>query len=136
MEVLVEKYAAFNPHASFTITAPDLTLTYPATTPGWKKWRPSDPTSPRWYERDHFTALIAAYLHAERLVGGHKARTLREFVAEFSGLSASAQQKAVLAAASLPGRYLRDLVEGDTLREEEIDTLLSTGHHEKVFKFA
>jgi DNA topoisomerase VI subunit B len=126
VEALIEKYAAFNPHASFTLTTPALTLTYPSTTPGWKKWRPSDPTSPRWYELDHFTALIAAYLHGERLSGGRKARTLREFVSEFSGLSASAQQKAVLGAASLSGRYLRDLVEGDAFREAESETLLST----------
>jgi DNA topoisomerase VI subunit B len=125
VEVLLEQYAAFNPHVSFTLTTPAFTRAYSATTPAWKKWRPSDPTSPRWYECEHFTALIAAYLYRER-VSGAKARTLRAFVSEFAGLSASAQQKAVLEAASLSGRYLHDLVKGDAFLEADIQTLLST----------
>jgi DNA topoisomerase VI subunit B len=119
---LIEKYAAFNPHATFSLQMPDLTLVYPATAPGWSKWRPSDPTSPFWYEIDHLTALIAAYLNRER--AGAKARTLREFVAEFYGLSASAKQKAVLEIAALPRRYLHDLVEANAWRAEEPERLL------------
>ena len=125
MGELIETYAAFNPHASFTITTPALMRTYPSTTPGWKKWRASDPTPPRWYARDQFLDLISAYLNRERLPGV-KARTLREFVSEFSGLSASAQQKAVLGEASLAGRYLRDLMAGDTFLDDDVETLLST----------
>jgi hypothetical protein len=68
------------------------------------------------------TALIAAYLNRER--AGARARTLREFVAEFYGLSASAKQKAVLEIAALPRRYLHDLIEGNAWREEEPERLL------------
>ena len=65
-QALVETYAAFNPHATFQLTCDERTLDYPATTPTWQKWLPSDKTSPFWYEPEHFTALIAAYLHRER----------------------------------------------------------------------
>jgi DNA topoisomerase VI subunit B len=121
---LIETYAAFNPYASFTLTTPDLTWASPATDGSWRKWGPSDPTSPHWYEIDHFTALIAAYLNRER--AGGRARTIREFVAEFHGLSASAKQKAVLDIAEFPRKYLHDLVDGDMFREEDPERLLQT----------
>jgi hypothetical protein len=66
--------------------------------------------------------LIAAYLTYER--AGGRARTVREFVAEFYGLSASAKQKAVLEMADLPRRYLHDLIRRDVLCEDEIKRLL------------
>ena len=81
-QALVETYAAFNPHATFQLTCDERTLDYPATTPTWQKWLPSDKTSPFWYEPEHFTALIAAYLHRERATG-RQAKTIREFVSEF-----------------------------------------------------
>jgi hypothetical protein len=60
--------------------------------PGWHKWLPSHKTSPLWYETEHFTALIAAYLNRER-TNGRQGKTLREFVSEFDGLTTSAKQK-------------------------------------------
>ena len=33
-----------------------------ATTADWPKWRPSDPTSPHWYDAERFKRLIAAYV--------------------------------------------------------------------------
>jgi DNA topoisomerase VI subunit B len=122
VEELVETYAAFNPHASLTLEAPAWRETYTATTPGWTKWRPRDPTSPHWYTPDLFTALLSAYLYLER--NGGKPKTLREFVSEFHGLSGSAKQKETLDIAELSGRYLHDLVDGDEIREDAIQQLL------------
>jgi DNA topoisomerase VI subunit B len=119
---LIETYAAFNPHASLTLETPQWMNTYPATTPGWTKWHPFNPTSPHWYQQEHMLALIAAELHREG--HGGKAKTLREFVSEFHGLSASAKQKDTLALAAISGRYLSDLMEGDDLREDDIERLL------------
>jgi DNA topoisomerase VI subunit B len=124
VEELIEKYAAFNPHASLTLEAPEWINTYPATTPGWTKWHPSHPTSPYWYEGEHLIALLAAYLNREW--AGGRTRTMREFVAEFHGLSASANQKTTLEICNLQGRYLHDLVEGEDLREEDVARLLTT----------
>ena len=122
VDELIEKYAAFNPHASFTLDTPDWMDTYPATTPGWTKWHPSDPTSPHWYPPEHFVSLLCAYLNLEW--HGGKPKTLREFVSEFHGLSASSKQKETLDLARLSGRYLRDLMEGDDLREDDVARLL------------
>lgn len=108
---LLATYGLFNPHA--TLTGPGVPIT--ATEPTWRKWRPSDPTCPQWYRAEDLRALVAAYLGDER--AGGRARTVREFVAEFAGLSGSAKQRAITEAAGLTGAYLRDVVdEGDVSR--------------------
>ena len=68
-------------------------------------------------------ALIAAYVAAER--DGNRARTVREFVSEFAGLSGSAKQKAVTEAAGLVGAYLHDLVSGDHIDLTSVARLLA-----------
>jgi hypothetical protein len=120
---LIDTYAAFNPHATFHLQTPDLTLEYPATTPAWQKWLPSYKTSPLWYEPDHFMALIAAHLNRERSTG-RPGKTIREFVSEFDGLTTSAKQKAVLEAAGLSRGHLHDLVQANQLIETPIRHLL------------
>jgi DNA topoisomerase VI subunit B len=119
---LVSTYAVFNPHATLTLQLPGETLVHPATTPGWAKWRPSDPTSPHWYAPEHCHALIAAYLTRER--AGDRALTVREFVKQFRGLHGSAKQKLVTETAGLSRAYLHDLVDGDALDAEAIGRLL------------
>jgi hypothetical protein len=116
-------YAACNPHARFTLQWPENTLDCPATTPSWMKWRPSDPTSPHWYELEHGRALIAAYLTRER--GGNRALLVREFVEQFRGLRGSAKQKLVTEKAGLSRAYLHDLIDGDVLDDEAIGRLLT-----------
>jgi DNA topoisomerase VI subunit B len=120
---LIDTYAAFNPHATFQLKTPGLTLDYPATTPVWQKWLPSHKTSPFWYELDHFMALIAAYLNRERALG-RQGKTIRAFVSEFDGLSTSAKQKAVLQIAGLSRGYLRDLVQDEYLSDAAVEQLL------------
>jgi DNA topoisomerase VI subunit B len=100
---LLSSYSTFNPHATFTLGE----QTFAATAPSWQKWTPSRPTSPHWYGAEQFQALIAAYLTAER--AGARARTVREFVSEFHGLSGTAKQKAVVAEARLSGAWLGEL---------------------------
>lgn len=65
-----------------------------ATDPAWRKWSPSDPTSPHWYQIERLGRLIGAKIaHAED--HGLACPTVREFVAEFRGLSATAKGKAI-----------------------------------------
>ena len=80
----------------------------PATRADWAKWKPSDPTSPHWYDPERFERLIAAYVAHDADNG--RIRTVREFVAEFRGLSGSAKGKAVLAAVGLSREPLSRLV--------------------------
>jgi DNA topoisomerase VI subunit B len=120
---LVRRYAAFNPHATFRYTAPDGTaLHFPCTTSTWGKWLPSQPTSPHWYTVTRLQALLAAYLAEDRRRG--RVRTVREVVAEFAGLSATAKQKTVTADAALARASLEDLVIADTLAEPQVHALL------------
>jgi DNA topoisomerase VI subunit B len=109
---LLRAYAMCNPHAAFRLHDAEGVEDWTATDPGWRKWQPSDPTAPHWYTVEHLRALIAAYLAVER--DGGQARTVREFIAEFRGLSGSGKQQAVAAAAGLSGARLHDLVhDGD-----------------------
>lgn len=105
---LVRNYALFNPHATFTLGA----VTYKATNPTWKKWIPTNPTSPHWYTDAQLSELIAAYIRAEKQI------TIREFVSEFSGLSGTAKQKQVTEQTNLRGK-LKDFV---TVANNDIDT--------------
>jgi hypothetical protein len=77
----------------------------------WPKWWPSDPTSAHWYERKHLERLLAAYIAHDEDQG--RERTVREFVAEFRGLSGTAKQKKVLEATGLGRASLSALRNGD-----------------------
>jgi DNA topoisomerase VI subunit B len=120
---VLRHYAAFNPHAAFILADGGDVLRFDPTSPAASKWLPSDPTSPHWYTVARLQELIAAYLNQERT--GGRARTVREFVSEFRGLSATGKQKAVTQAAELSGAWLRDLIDGDSLSAPLTDRLLT-----------
>jgi DNA topoisomerase VI subunit B len=122
LELLLE-YAAFNPHATLRYDDPEYEVVMSRTTPDWHKWLPQHPTDPHWYSVDRLRALIAAYLAEER--SGGRVRTVREFVAEFAGLSSTAKQKAVTEAAGLSRAYLHDLVAQGDIALEPVTALLA-----------
>ena len=94
--------------------------TYPASDPAWQKWRPDLPTSPHWYTPETLRDLIAAYVAREQETG--RARTVREFISEFRGLSSTAKQKAVTNGFS--GIHLRELVEDGDIAMPRVEKLL------------
>ena len=65
-----------------------------ATNPNWKKWRPRNPTSPHWYDETRLQRYLAAHVARDRDLGSD--RTVREFIAEFRGLSGTAVQRKIL----------------------------------------
>src|SRR5262249_33122356 len=81
-------FAAFNPHATFRFGE----RVYAATDPAWGKWRADAPTSPHWYRPEDLRDLIHAYLAHE---DGGPPMTVRDFVAEFAGLSGTQHRKKV-----------------------------------------
>jgi DNA topoisomerase VI subunit B len=90
----VRNYCCSNPHLTLTLTwdrgeeEEAVKFSIAATDPNWRKWTPSDPTSPHWYDEGRLGRLMAAYVaHAED--NELPQRTLREFVSEFRGLSGS-----------------------------------------------
>jgi DNA topoisomerase VI subunit B len=119
---LVQDYAAFNPHLSITYHEPEYETAIERTTSTWPKWMPYQPTSAHWYTVERLRALIAAYLTEEK--HGGRARTVREFVAEFDGLSGSTKPRRVLEAAGLSRAHLHDLIEHGDVALEPVSRLL------------
>jgi len=62
-----------------------------ASNPTWRKWLPSWPTCPHWYDQSHFRRYMAAHISHRGDI------TVREFISEFRGVTGTAKQKAVLA---------------------------------------
>lgn len=120
---LLYTYAALNPHTSFSGF-----LDLPRTADTWRKWLPTDKTSPWWYTPDRLRDLVAAHLRKDT------GMTIREFVGEFAGLSGSGKQKEVLLQAGLHG-HLRDLVQDGDVALEKVERLLEAmRHHAKPVK--
>jgi DNA topoisomerase VI subunit B len=119
---IAEDYTFLNPHLTLTVDWFGESSHIPASNPCWKKWLPSDPTSPHWYGPEHFERLVAAYI-AHDMDTGRK-RTVREMVAEFGGLSGTAKQKAVLEEAGVSRTLLADLAPGGELDSELVGKLL------------
>ena len=119
LQRLILDYSLFNPHATFVLNSHRLE----ASNPDWRKWLPTDPTSPHWYDPERFESLMASYLAAE--LNGAKPRTIREFVSEFRGLASTAKQSKVCKASGLARATLRDLVRGGDIDRAVLQRLLS-----------
>jgi hypothetical protein len=64
---LADDYTWLNPHLSLAVEWNGETVSTAATAPAWKKWLPSEPTSPHWYGPEEFDRLVfAAAKLAER----------------------------------------------------------------------
>jgi hypothetical protein len=95
---MAENFAWLNPHLSLAVDWDGCRrIDITASDPDWgkKKWRACDPTSAHWYDFDRFARYMAAHIARDQ-DQGRRDRTVREFVAEFRGLSGSRKQKAVL----------------------------------------
>jgi len=121
---MAQDAAIINPHLTLTVNwFGHVAMRAEASTRGWSKWKPNDPTSPHWYGVEHLARLIGAYIAHDAETG--RRRTLREFVSEFRGLSGTAKQKAVAAACGLSGASLADLVVDGELDMALVEGLLS-----------
>jgi hypothetical protein len=92
---LAAAYTWFNPHLTLRgVWNREQFVNVKATNPNWEKWRPRNPTSPHWYDETRLQRYLAAHVARDRDFGRH--RTVREFIAEFRGLSGTAIQRKVL----------------------------------------
>src|SRR5262249_9561125 len=130
---VVDDLTWINPHLtlSFAWDRPaedddEPTLNYiAASNPAWTKWRPSDPTSPHWYDGPRLERQVAAYIPHEQ-DHGLAPRTVREFISEFRGLSRTAKQKAVLDAVGASRMSLAEFFgDGDQINTKGILKLLA-----------
>jgi DNA topoisomerase VI subunit B len=95
LKQLIESYVWFNPHLTLRgVWFGQEFVNVKATNPDWEKWRPRNPTSPHWYDELRLQRYLAAHVARDRDLGQH--RTVREFIAEFRGLSGTAVQRKVL----------------------------------------
>lgn len=111
---LVKAFALLNPHATFSFGD----ITYQAANIAWKKWIPTNPTSPHWYTEAQLKELIAAYIRLGKDI------SVREFVSEFSGLSGTAKQKKVTEETGLRGK-LDSFVSNNDIDMEKVKQLLT-----------
>jgi DNA topoisomerase VI subunit B len=91
---IADDYTFLNPHLDLRVSWYGEGTHVKATDPSWAKWLPGNPTSAHWYDLERFTRLAAAYIAHDADRG--RGRTVREFVAEFDGLTGSAKQTRVL----------------------------------------
>jgi DNA topoisomerase VI subunit B len=105
---IADDYVWTNPHLRLVVDWYGERRTVAPTDPGWVKWRPSEPTSPHWYQPEHLERLVAAYVTHE----AHAGMSVREFVTQFRGLSGSAKGKQVLAQTGMTRTMLADLANG------------------------
>ncbi len=114
-----DDYTWINPHMTLSTDWFGKVTTVQATAPDWKKWLPTDPTSPHWYTAERLERLIAGYVTHD-----DDPRTVRAFVSEFKGLSGSRKQKEVLDATGLARATLTDLVTDNTIDNNIVSSLL------------
>jgi hypothetical protein len=92
---LVRAYVWFNPHLTVRgIWLGREFINVTATDPHWEKWRPTQPTSAHWYDEQRLQRYLAAHVARDRDLG--QSRTVREFIAEFRGLSGTVLQRKIL----------------------------------------
>jgi DNA topoisomerase VI subunit B len=120
---IADDYTWLNPHLTLTVDWMGERRQVKAIEPKWRKWLPSDPTSPHWYDAERLERLAAAYVALDQ-DKGHAQRTVREFVSEFRGLSGTAKQKEVLEATGMTRTVLADLFIDGLADREKFQMLL------------
>ncbi|MBA2361792.1 MAG: hypothetical protein H0V79_12840, partial [Actinobacteria bacterium] len=121
---LAAAFAFLNPHLTLNVAwFGEPVERIDATDPDWRKWSPSSPTSPHWYEPEHLERLLGAYITHDAQ-NGNRHRTVREFVSEFRGLTSTIKQKSVLAEVGLARAPLGALIDGRDFDHDQVVRLL------------
>jgi hypothetical protein len=121
---LTQSYVWFNPHLTLRGVWYDREfVNIKATNPQWEKWRPRDPTSPHWYDESKVQRYLAAHVAADR--ARKRQRTVREFIAEFRGLSGTAVQRKILAQVGCSHQSLAQFFGVDRVNRDGIAKLLA-----------
>jgi DNA topoisomerase VI subunit B len=121
---LINAYVWFNPHLTLrAVWFGEEFLNVTATNPDWEKWRPRNPTSPHWYDEARLQRYLAAHVARDRDLG--QRRTVREFIAEFRGLSGTAVQRKILAEVGCSHQSLAQFFGIDQVNRAGIAKLLT-----------
>jgi DNA topoisomerase VI subunit B len=107
---LAETFTWLNPHLILSLRwDSEEIFTARSTLPDWARWCPSAPTSAHWYNAETLRRLIGAEV-AFAEDHGLPQRPVRDFIADFRGLSGTAKTKAICDALNLSRRSLADVV--------------------------
>ena len=121
---LVQAYVWFNPHLSVRgIWCGREFIAAKATNPDWEKWRPRNPTSAHWYDEPRLQRYLAAHVARDRDLG--QRRTVREFIAEFCGLSSTAVQRKILNEVGCSHQSLASFFGADRVNRTGVARLLA-----------
>jgi hypothetical protein len=122
---LAESYVWFNPHLTLRgVWLGKVFVDVAATDPHWEKWRPRNPTSAHWYDASRLQRYLAAHVARDRDLGRN--RTVREFIAEFRGLSGTAVQRKVLAEVGCSHQSLAQFFGVERVNRDGIAKLLAS----------
>jgi DNA topoisomerase VI subunit B len=117
---LAGSYAWLNPHLSLRVSwNGDVKIDVKASNPTWRKWIPSWPTSPHWYDKSAMRRYMAAHIFNQENI------TVREFISEFAGLSATGKQKMILAETGASHVSLYDFFGRNKANDNNIGNLLA-----------
>jgi hypothetical protein len=134
---IAEDFTWLNPHARLRLIWDGVVeVEADRSDSGWRKWRPSQPTSSHWYDQARFERYIAAHVANDRDTGREPERTVREFVGELDGFRRSAAQKLVLDETSMHRWPLSQLFspEGEPHRDRVVDLLRACKRHGRPVK--
>ena len=93
---LLNQFIWVNPHLTLQFAANAKTvIRTAATNPTWTKYRACDATSAHWYTPEQFERYASALIDCDQRITREKI-TVRDFVAQFRGMSATDKQKQVL----------------------------------------
>src|SRR5262249_5341186 len=121
---LTTSYVFFNPHLTLRgVWHGKEFLNIEATNPNWEKWGPRDPTSPHWYDESRLQRYLAAHVARDRDL--ERDHTVREFIAEFRGLSGTAVQRKILAEVGCSHQSLAQFFGVDQVNRVGIARLLA-----------
>jgi hypothetical protein len=97
---LLQQFILVNPHLTLRFTVDGNTrIRCKASNPNWTKYRACDATSAHWYSLEQFERYAAALItrdQQKRAGISREKMTVREFVAQFRGMSATEKQKQIL----------------------------------------
>jgi hypothetical protein len=101
IHTLLGQFVFVNPHLTLQFTLEGKTVfDCTASNPNWTKYRTCDASSAHWYRPEQFEryagALIARDQAAAKRRGSRQKLTVRDFIAQFRGMSATEKQKEVL----------------------------------------
>jgi DNA topoisomerase VI subunit B len=119
---IADDFTFLNPHLTLFLDWHTQRSTVEATDASYPKWRPNQPTCAHWYQPEHFSRLVAAYIAHDADRG--KDRTVRELVSEFAGLSSTATQRSVLEATGMARTKLSELAPSGGLDSPRIEQLI------------